>query len=215
MRCPQAPAPRDRLDVGHVPRSLARAASDLLLEVSRNPLLGSAGFPIGCGGRAQGAPGARPQLRARSRSSWPSTATALGLHPGTELRTVSSCWRSPRPELLDQGAPRRPLGPRSILDASSRPRTVTKRAATTSPERRSALLGLCDTFRLGVQAVRGSSARRFFSFEIPLRSARAPIATTSWRRGPSGEAGPSALVRGSCPDRGLPVRGAGAALDEI
>ena len=154
MRCPQAPAPRDRLDVGHVPRSLARAASDLLLEVSRNPLLGSAGFPIGCGGRAQGAPGARPQLRARSRSSWPSTATALGLHPGTELRTVSSCWRSPRPELLDQGAPRRPLGPRSILDASSRPRTVTKRAATTSPERRSALLGLCDTFRLGVQAVR-------------------------------------------------------------
>ncbi len=105
----------------------------------------------------------------------------LGLRPGTELRSVSSGSRSPGLELFHKGVKHRPLGPRTILDASPRPRSATRGAPRgLHPKSRPALFGPCHTLgRVGASSVglagssvRVSHPRRFSSFEIPIRSVR-------------------------------------------
>lgn len=62
--------------------------------------------------------GSRPT---RSHGSSPNMASAPGLRPRTELRTVSSVSHSPRPKLLDPGRETSRSRPTFVRDASPRP----------------------------------------------------------------------------------------------
>jgi len=117
--------------------------------------------PVPCAGSR------RPQHPTRSRSSWPSTGSALGLHPGTKLRTVSLSSRSP--------APARPEFARPPSRVALHPRCVSRRERHRKkrhePGTHASAGGLqpMPPAHLGVQR---PVAGRFFSFEIPLRGKR-------------------------------------------